>query len=506
MSLCGNNNPCPDLVTGKQCGITYTGARYVPLFADPAQWDNTKAYEPLTIVLNEGNSYTSKTFVPVGVDIGNEQYWALTGNYNAQVEAYRQEVKKVEKQLEYIYDTYILIDQYMEENNINDYTLALNTIIQNNTTSTYVKFPLAKSIQLGKINEINNSITIDFNQCLITPITNDNVFTLKLTQNTPNPIYTRTQIINFNFYNTSSFTPQSIFYINGEINTIIKGKFQLISCQHSVINCNMDYGQLIDCEFRNCTAPRMIYLAENLTAGNLRNSVASQLNVDISSCTGTGVETEGGYHNITGVIEGCDIGYKYNGSSTMFIANVNVWMEGNRTLDYQLLNGFGQFNISGYVNNTKENPIQIGGGLTIRFSNFYYGRLSTTNLIKFIENSTGTVVYWVSLAGVKYDLNGTSNTFYRRNQFFDTGVLTANDVTSNTNLYINGSILSSTAGDNWGLQRAIFGLNPITGKAFWLGDDAHMVTRINVNEIRMKKPDGTIMSGKLNADGVLTFT
>lgn len=98
MSLCGNNNPCPDLITG-QCGITYTGARYVPLFADPAQWDNTKTYEPLTIVLNEGNSYTSKTFVPVGVDISNEQYWALTGNYNAQVEAYRQEVIELKNEI-----------------------------------------------------------------------------------------------------------------------------------------------------------------------------------------------------------------------------------------------------------------------------------------------------------------------------------------------------------------------------------------------------------------------
>lgn len=93
MSLCGNNNPCPDLITGQKCGITYTGARYVPLFADPAEWSSANAYEPLTIVIHEGNSYTSKTFVPVGVDISNEQYWALTGNYNAQVEAYRQEVR-----------------------------------------------------------------------------------------------------------------------------------------------------------------------------------------------------------------------------------------------------------------------------------------------------------------------------------------------------------------------------------------------------------------------------
>ena len=97
MSLCGNNNPCPDLITGQKCGITYTGARYVPLFADPAQWDNTKTYEPLTIVLNEGNSYTSKTFVPIGIDINNTDFWAQTGNYNAQVEAYRQEVVQVKE-------------------------------------------------------------------------------------------------------------------------------------------------------------------------------------------------------------------------------------------------------------------------------------------------------------------------------------------------------------------------------------------------------------------------
>lgn len=68
----------------------YIGARYVPLFADPAEWDNTKTYEPLTIVLHKGNSYTSRQYVPTGIDINNNDYWALTGNYNAQVEAYRQ--------------------------------------------------------------------------------------------------------------------------------------------------------------------------------------------------------------------------------------------------------------------------------------------------------------------------------------------------------------------------------------------------------------------------------
>lgn len=79
--------PCP-----ASPGYTYTGMRYVPVFADPAEWSSANSYEPLEIVIHEGNSYTSKTFVPVGIDISNEDFWALTGNYNAQVEQYRQEV------------------------------------------------------------------------------------------------------------------------------------------------------------------------------------------------------------------------------------------------------------------------------------------------------------------------------------------------------------------------------------------------------------------------------
>ena len=70
----------------------YVGARYVPLFADPLEWSDQREYEPLTVVIYQGNSYTSVQSVPVGVDINNTAYWAQTGNYNAQIEAYRQEV------------------------------------------------------------------------------------------------------------------------------------------------------------------------------------------------------------------------------------------------------------------------------------------------------------------------------------------------------------------------------------------------------------------------------
>lgn len=70
----------------------YVGARYVPVFADPPEWSDQTGYDPLTVVLHEGNSYTSRQSVPVGIDIGNATYWAETGNYNAQIEAYRREV------------------------------------------------------------------------------------------------------------------------------------------------------------------------------------------------------------------------------------------------------------------------------------------------------------------------------------------------------------------------------------------------------------------------------
>ena len=71
----------------------YIGARYVPLFANPAEWDSSREYEPLTIVLYQGASYTSKQAVPSGIAITDENFWARTGDYNAQVEQYRQEVR-----------------------------------------------------------------------------------------------------------------------------------------------------------------------------------------------------------------------------------------------------------------------------------------------------------------------------------------------------------------------------------------------------------------------------
>lgn len=77
----------------------YVGARYVPKFFQntqgTAEWVANVPYEPLTIVTYLGNSYTSKIPVPSGIGSPNNNptYWALTGNYNAQVDEYRSEVE-----------------------------------------------------------------------------------------------------------------------------------------------------------------------------------------------------------------------------------------------------------------------------------------------------------------------------------------------------------------------------------------------------------------------------
>lgn len=82
----------------------YIGARYVPIFGrkggSTIQWNKYHPYEPLTVVLYKGSSYTSRQYVPTGIEITDETYWACTGNYNAQVEQYRKETTAVKTGLE----------------------------------------------------------------------------------------------------------------------------------------------------------------------------------------------------------------------------------------------------------------------------------------------------------------------------------------------------------------------------------------------------------------------
>ena len=97
---CHPRPPRPTPPPPPGCGPSqYVGARYVPKFADPIEWDIERGYESLTIVTYKGESYTSKCPVPPGIDIKNTRYWALTGAYNAQVEEYKNQVKDLSQQV-----------------------------------------------------------------------------------------------------------------------------------------------------------------------------------------------------------------------------------------------------------------------------------------------------------------------------------------------------------------------------------------------------------------------
>lgn len=112
--------PRPPVPCGPCPPSQYIGSRYVPIFADPIEWDNHRSYESLTIVTHDGESYTSKCNVGPGIDITNTRYWAKTGAYNAQVEQYKNEVKDLSSQVSGFASDNVefreKIDQYDKDN------------------------------------------------------------------------------------------------------------------------------------------------------------------------------------------------------------------------------------------------------------------------------------------------------------------------------------------------------------------------------------------------------
>lgn len=71
----------------------YIGARYVPIFV--GEWNRNISYEPLSIVSYNGDSYTSKTYVPVDAAISDTRYWVLSGKWNATLEQIREDVNRL---------------------------------------------------------------------------------------------------------------------------------------------------------------------------------------------------------------------------------------------------------------------------------------------------------------------------------------------------------------------------------------------------------------------------
>lgn len=103
-------HPCPP-PPFKGGTSMYIGARYVPIFADPVEWDNEREYEPLTIVVHNGDCYTSKCYVPKGAQLppypeGQTKYWVKTSDYNYQFADLKKTVTDLSR----------LVEQFQKDN------------------------------------------------------------------------------------------------------------------------------------------------------------------------------------------------------------------------------------------------------------------------------------------------------------------------------------------------------------------------------------------------------
>ena len=146
----------------------YVGHRYVPLIM--GQWDKSIAYEGLSIVQHEGNSYTSRKHVPIGIDILNEEFWAVTGNYNVQVEQYRQEVIKLLEDMDLLE---LDLDKKVDQTVFNSKVSELNTLISRKADQSTMTTELNKKADKTEMNEALNKKPDLIEQTTVYMIPND---------------------------------------------------------------------------------------------------------------------------------------------------------------------------------------------------------------------------------------------------------------------------------------------------------------------------------------------
>lgn len=78
----------------------YIGPKIVPHVAKPVQWDSTKQYDALSIVMDEGNTYVARYIVPAGIPLSNTNYWVKFASWNAQVGVLQDVVDTFDERIE----------------------------------------------------------------------------------------------------------------------------------------------------------------------------------------------------------------------------------------------------------------------------------------------------------------------------------------------------------------------------------------------------------------------
>lgn len=142
----------------------YVGARYVPLFGrrdeQSIEWDDSAPYEPLTIVLWQGDSYTSRQYVPARVPIDDATYWAKTGNFNGQVEEYKRIVEDFAGQIDQIGEDVEGVKEILPYGSFTPEITVQNYIDNTRVdlAQTLVPFPVSPDSKLGTEGQILSTL------------------------------------------------------------------------------------------------------------------------------------------------------------------------------------------------------------------------------------------------------------------------------------------------------------------------------------------------------------
>lgn len=153
----------------------YIGARYIPLFADPIQWDPVSTYESLTIVTNQGASYVSRKDVPAGIQLDNTDYWVRWADFNAQLQHYIDEVETFDGRLDVVEDALPIAD-YSSQNTVSDAFDAVNDSI----SAVSALLPASDYSELNTVTDAINAIYTDKFPVVTSDIADSAVTTAKL--------------------------------------------------------------------------------------------------------------------------------------------------------------------------------------------------------------------------------------------------------------------------------------------------------------------------------------
>lgn len=306
----------------------YVGARYVPKIM--GEWNKALQYEALSVVTYMGNSFTSKVPVPANVEINNEDYWINTGNYNAQVEEYKQLVNN-----EILRKPYVSIEDYGAIANT-DITAALNMAIEEcNKTGKNLYIPSKNYI-------VSDSITINKSICIFGDIgrgaTTGDYRSVDFSL-----IYTGNNTL-FTISEQCSYVVIDALSIKGNSNSIC---FEVNTLRNKFMNCYIAYfDKVFSLTMTNSDIPAF----ENI----IDNNYFYENNIVLYSYYKRGSATDGYFTN-------------------------NIIIKGNYSINSTVLS---EWIISGNHDYTN-NGINISQGVNLQINNNYFdnGNKTSINII-----------------------------------------------------------------------------------------------------------------------------